>query len=406
MGSPRIDRAAGRAATSLLAWYARMRRDLPWRHRPDPYRVWISEIMLQQTTVAAAGPYFERFVARFPNVAALAAARESEVLALWSGLGYYRRARNLLAAARIVRDRHDGQVPTDPAALRALPGVGPYTAGAILSIGHGIPAPALDGNIIRVASRLGGVEEPVQRAATRRRLEGIVMGMMPAEKASIFNQALMDLGAMVCLPVAPLCRECPVAACCAARRSGRQAVIPLVPGRPRATAVDLVALVVTRPAGGKHQGVQGLLVKRSPGALLGGMWEFPLAPAGGSPLEAAGRLARQVGARATSIGGTIRHTITRHAIRLTLVRGEPAGHPEGSAARDTPSQAGGDGGAAAARLSTPLRPRPGRRWVELDRIASGDGAGAVTGAARKIAAMLAQKKPDGDVARITIRRNV
>jgi A/G-specific adenine glycosylase len=392
-GVPPARRAAGgtspaAAARRLLDWYARSARDLPWRRHPDPYRVWVSEILLQQTTVAAAGPYFERFVARFPDVRALAAAREPAVLALWSGLGYYHRARNLLAAARVIRDRHQGRVPHDPAALRALPGVGPYTTGAILSIGHGIPAAALDGNIVRVAARLGGVSEPVQRAATRRRLEKIVLDMMPAAEASAFNQALMDLGALVCLPAAPRCGECPVAGACAARRSGSQASIPLVPARPAALRVELVALVVTRRAPGKAGGVQALLARRAPAGLLGGMWEFPMAPLGRSPLDAAAGIAARLGARATSVAGRLRHAITRHAISITVVRGEPVGK-EVAAASYAASEPGRRADAAAAsRLATPLGARPVLWWVSPGEIAAGIDAGALTGATRKIARRL------------------
>src|SRR5216683_122358 len=187
---------------ALLAWYDRQRRDLPWRsppgERPDPYRVWLSEIMLQQTTVATVGPYFDRFVARWPDISALAAASLDEVLHLWQGLGYYARARNLHACARAVVDRHGGQFPDDPWRLRALPGIGDYTAAAIAAIAFDRPLAAVDGNVERVVARLYAERAPLP--AAKPRLRALAAALVPEERAGDFAQALMDLGAIICTP--------------------------------------------------------------------------------------------------------------------------------------------------------------------------------------------------------------
>ena len=208
-------------APALLEWFYRNQRILPFRTDPSPYHVWLSEIMLQQTRVSAALPYYERFLAALPDIPALAACEEEKLHKLWEGLGYYSRVRNLQKAARIVCEEYGGELPTDYDALRALPGIGDYTAGAIASISFGLAVPAVDGNVLRVFSRLyndsGVITEPgVKKAFTAR-----VMEHQPPEKAGDYNQALMELGALVCLPNgAPLCGQCPLAALCAARAAG------------------------------------------------------------------------------------------------------------------------------------------------------------------------------------------
>jgi A/G-specific adenine glycosylase len=215
------------ATNELLAWYAVDKRELPWRYeageRPDPYRVWLSEVMLQQTTVAAVRAYFAAFTERWPTVEALAAAPEAEVMSAWAGLGYYARARNLIACARTVAGEHEGRFPDEEAELRLLPGIGAYTAAAVAAIAFGKRAVVLDGNVERVAARLFAVAEPLP--AAKRRLRALVDGMTPDEGAGDFAQAMMDLGATICTPRSPACGRCPVAAGCAARAEGRPEAI-------------------------------------------------------------------------------------------------------------------------------------------------------------------------------------
>ena len=219
---------AGPSDVDLLAWYDRHRRKLPWRalpgETPDPYRVWLSEIMLQQTTVRAVAPYFARFTARWPDVRALAAAPLDDVLKLWAGLGYYARARNLHACAKAVVERHGGRFPQSQEELAALPGIGPYTAAAIAAIAFDAPAAAVDGNVERVVARLFAVEQnsPAAKPDIRRLTEGLV----PARRAGDFAQALMDLGATICTPKKPACALCPWMETCAARRARRSRDFP------------------------------------------------------------------------------------------------------------------------------------------------------------------------------------
>ncbi|HET7903271.1 MAG TPA: A/G-specific adenine glycosylase, partial [Candidatus Eisenbacteria bacterium] len=213
------DDRARRAA--LLRWYGRNRRDLPWRRARDPYAIWVSEIMLQQTRVETVVPYYERFLERFPTLHALARSSESSVLAAWSGLGYYRRARNLRDAASLVARDHGGAIPRDPAALRALPGIGAYTAAAIASIAFDRPAAAVDGNVVRVIARWDGRRGRRDDAALRRAVTARAESLAPGARPGDWTQALMELGATLCLPRDPLCERCPVARWCRARRGGR-----------------------------------------------------------------------------------------------------------------------------------------------------------------------------------------
>jgi A/G-specific adenine glycosylase len=211
----------------LLAWYRSGNRDLPWRRSRDPYFIWVSEIMLQQTRVDTVIPYFNRFVERFPTVRDLAEAPEEDVLKLWEGLGYYSRARNLQAAAREVTERYGGKIPDDKEAVSGLKGVGPYTAGAILSIAFNRPEPAVDGNVMRVLSRYFCIDEDIARPATRIRMEGLARELIPEGAAGDFNQALMELGALVCTPRSPHCLICPVMEHCAGRIAGREEELPV-----------------------------------------------------------------------------------------------------------------------------------------------------------------------------------
>jgi A/G-specific adenine glycosylase len=259
----------------MLAWGATQRQDLPWRRagadgRRDPYRVWVAEIMLQQTGAATVAPYFERFMARFPDVRALAAAPLDDVLKAWEGLGYYARARNLHAAAQAVAEA-GGEVPSEAASLRRLPGIGRYTLGAILSIAFGERAPILDGNVRRVLARLFAIQTDVRAAVTERELWGLAEALVPAEAPGAFNEALMDLGALVCVPGRPRCLVCPVQELCAARQLGIQDSLPVMPPRRKVPHYDVTAGVIWR------DGTRGefLVAQRPTHKMLGGLWEFP-----------------------------------------------------------------------------------------------------------------------------------
>ena len=278
----------------LLVWFDEEARDLPWRRTRDPYAILVSEIMLQQTRVETVIPYYERFLRTYPTVAALARASIDDVLKLWEGLGYYRRAHNLHGAARVIVALHGGRVPEDRASLRALPGIGPYTAAAVASIAFGGDEPVLDGNVIRVVSRLFRVEGDAARAATRRVLEERARSLVPAGRSGAFNEALMDLGARVCLARAPRCADCPVAGDCAARRDGDPTRFPERAARRPVPHRDVVAGVIwERAAGSGRRGRKLLLAQREAGDMLGGLWEFP-----GGTVEAGetleGALAREL----------------------------------------------------------------------------------------------------------------
>lgn len=270
-GASAIFAAMSVLAVRLLDWYARSRRHLPWRAMPggraDPYRVWLSEIMLQQTTVAAVQPYFLRFLERWPDMRALAAAPLEDVLTQWAGLGYYARARNLHACAREVASRHGGRLPAEEAVLRGLPGIGPYTAAAIAAIAFGRKATPVDGNIERVVARLFAIEEalPAAKALIRSHAEAIT----PEEGAGDFAQAMMDLGATICLPRAPLCERCPLAGVCAGRARGIAAALPRKAAKKERPRRHGVAFVLRRADGAI------LLRRRAPEGLLGGMTEVP-----------------------------------------------------------------------------------------------------------------------------------
>ena len=267
-------------AEPLLAWYDRHKRAMPWRDSPNPYRVWVSEIMLQQTRVETVIPYFERFLASLPDISALAAAPEDQLLKLWEGLGYYSRARNLQRAARMVMEEHGGQLPADPTALMRLPGIGAYTAGAIASIAFGIPAPAVDGNVLRVVTRLAADPSDIGSEAFRREVADRLLPLIPPERPGDFTQAVMELGAVVCLPRPdPLCGECPLSDMCLARRQGNPGDYPNRPSaRPRKEEILTVFALAS---------TAGILVRRRPAAgLLAGMWELPHLPGQMGPDEA------------------------------------------------------------------------------------------------------------------------
>lgn len=257
-------------AQPLLHWFWANHRVLPFRSDPTPYHVWVSEIMLQQTRVAAAVPYYERFVQELPDIPALAACEEERLLKLWEGLGYYSRVRNLQKAARIVCEQYGGQLPGDLAALKKLPGIGDYTAGAIASIGFGIPAPAVDGNVLRVFARLyndeGDIMQPAVKAATTQK----VMAQQPAEAPGDFNQALMELGALVCTPGQPDCAACPLQALCLGRQSGNPARLPQKAPKKARKKCE-ITLCLAQDAAGRW-----LLQKRGEQGVLAGLWQPPV----------------------------------------------------------------------------------------------------------------------------------
>jgi A/G-specific adenine glycosylase len=266
----------------LLDFYDATRRDLPWRRDTDPYRVWVSEIMLQQTRARAAIPYYERWLTRFPDLSALADAEPDAVLAAWEGLGYYSRARNLHRAACIVRDRLGGEVPADATSLRNLPGIGDYTAGAIASIAFGRREPAVDGNVRRVLARLHDWKHP--EAAT---LRTSAHDLVPDDRPGDFNQAMMELGATVCVPRTPRCDVCPVAQHCLARRRGTQDLHPAPRPAAPVPSFQMGTAAILDPAR------RALLVRRAERGLLAGMWSFPAAEVGARerPASAARRVA-------------------------------------------------------------------------------------------------------------------
>ncbi len=255
-------------STRILDWYSQHGRVLPWRDNPDPYSVWVSEIMLQQTRVDTVIPYFQRWMDRFPVVEKLAAATEQEVLSQWEGLGYYSRARNLYKAAGMIVEKYGGRLPDDLVELRKLPGVGKYTVGAIASMAFGVDAPTLDANIRRVFSRVFNVVEPADSAQGEKILWGLAEKHLPKGRAGDYNQALMDLGAAICLPHNPDCQHCPLKNLCKARMLGIQELRPALKPKYKIPHFIVTAAVIKR--NGKI-----LLAKRPSRGLLGGMWEFP-----------------------------------------------------------------------------------------------------------------------------------
>lgn len=259
----------GGVSEPLIRWFEQHRRLLPFRQEPSAYHIWISEIMLQQTRVSAALPYYERFVVELPDPAALAACEPDRLRKLWQGLGYYSRAANLQKAAGILCDRYGGELPADYDALRALPGIGDYTAGAIASIAFGIPVPAVDGNVLRVFARLTNDDSDITRPETKRAITRLVMEEMPRDRPGAYNEALMELGALVCLPNgAPRCGECPLAGQCAGRAAGRAETLPNKPPKPAKTVVPVTVALITGPRG-------VLLQRRAAKGLLAGLWQPP-----------------------------------------------------------------------------------------------------------------------------------
>lgn len=311
---------------ALLGWFEAEARDLPWRRTTDPYLIWLSEVILQQTRVDQGLPYYERFVEAFPTVFALASAPEDAVLKRWEGLGYYTRARNLHKAAKRVVDEYGGKLPGHPEVLQLLPGVGKYTAGAIASIAFGVRAPVVDGNVKRVLARLFDIDDPIDEVATDRALWALAESLVPAQRPGDFNQALMELGARICTPKSPLCEACPVAKYCQARRAGTQRARPVRVARKAVPHKEIVVACIERDG-------HFLLGKRPPSGLLGGLWEFPggkIEP-GETHAEALVRECREELGIAVRVGGMVacvKHAythlhVTLNVYRCTLTRGKP-----------------------------------------------------------------------------------
>lgn len=314
----------------LLRWYERHHRRLPWRIgprerargvRPDPYRVWLSEVMLQQTTVKAVGPYFERFAERWPTVSDLAAADERDVMAAWAGLGYYSRARNLIACARTVAARPGARFPDGEEALAALPGIGAYTAAAIAAIAFDRPAVVVDGNVERVVARLFTIDAPPP--GLKARVRDALLPLVPSERAGEFAEALMDLGATLCTPKKPACALCPWSEPCAARREGRQAELPARAAKKARPTRHGTAYVARREDGAI------LLRRRPPSGLLGGMSEVPGTEWSTEPPESSPPLRADWVAAARPV----EHVFTHFALKLAVERADvaaatpaPAGH--------------------------------------------------------------------------------
>ncbi len=297
----------------LLAWYDAHGRKLPFRGTKDPYRIWLSEIMLQQTRTETVGAYYARFLERFPDVFALAEASEQDVLKSWEGLGYYSRARNLHKAAKQIVGRYAGRFPASVDALRALPGVGDYTAAAVASIAFGLPAPAMDGNLTRVLSRFHGVREDVGAPSVKRRLLELAREDMPESRCGDFNQALMDLGATVCIPGTPDCEACPLRFLCDARQAGDAEELPVKTAAKPPKEISMAVALITC-------GERIWMTQRRE-ALLKNLWVFLMAENAGQP-DGVEKALKSAGVRAEFQEelGTARHVFTHRIWNMTLYR--------------------------------------------------------------------------------------
>lgn len=335
----------------LLSWYEARARDLPWRRTRDPYAIWVSEVMLQQTRVETAIPYYHRFLERFPTPRHLAEASVDAVLQSWAGLGYYRRARALWLAAREVTDRHAGRVPDDEASLRRLPGVGPYTAGAVLSIAYGAPLPVVDGNVARVLGRYFALPGDLRSGAGARGVWERARSLVPVDRPGDFNQALMELGATVCVPTAPRCAACPIAGGCEAYRRGEVDRFPARSPKKAPAVVRLFAIV-------GRDGDAVLLARRRQGGLFGGLWEPPMVEA--TSRQAARSSFALMGLDLSGVrlapSGSVRHVLTHRIFEVTVLRASrrlPLSRGAGGEAYDRLRYAPGSGSRLA--LSTLAR---------------------------------------------------
>jgi A/G-specific adenine glycosylase len=303
----------------LLAWFSVRKRDLPWRRTKDPYRIWLSEIMLQQTRVSVVVPYYESFLLRFPDMQSLARARAEAVLSHWAGLGYYSRAENMLRAAQEIDARHAGRFPSEYKAALALPGIGSYTAAAVFSIAYEKPLAVLDGNVARVLARLGAVRGELRAPKVWRKLEVTAQELLDRKTPGDWNQAMMELGATICLPRSPKCGECPVAHWCKARKLGIAGILPDARKKRAAIKVTLAAAVLLDPSG------RTLLVRRpgDDGALFSRMWQFPAIE---TPADASLNLAqhlKEIFKVKVTAGQMIRLTTARHTVTFREIRLEP-----------------------------------------------------------------------------------
>lgn len=304
-------------ASSVVAHYATVRRDLPWRRTRDPYAIWVSEIMLQQTRVQTVIPYWERWMQKFPTVTALARAPLDDVLASWAGLGYYSRARNLHTGAQTVATKWAGALPSRASELRAVPGIGPYTAGAIASIAFGERAPLVDGNVARVLARVYGITDDIKSTTGQRVLwqrAGDLMTALPASaRPGDLNQGLMELGATLCAPASPRCLVCPLSACCIAARTGKQAELPVVARRKKESELP----ILSRAALWIFARGKLVLARRRPEGLFGGLWELPQ---GEDALE----VARTLGVTRLDRTPVAHHdqTLTHRRLRISVFCGE------------------------------------------------------------------------------------
>jgi A/G-specific adenine glycosylase len=315
------------AATKILHWYARHGRDLPWRHTTNPYAIWVSEIMLQQTQVETVLPYYRRFLSRFPTVHSLARASLEEVLKAWENMGYYSRARHLHEAAKEIVKRWKGEIPSSLEDLLQLPGVGPYTAAAVASITCGLRAPAVDGNVQRVVCRLFAIQKPLNHGPTKKRIQKLAQELIPHRYPGRFNQGLMDLGALICTPRRPSCPACPLSELCLAAKKECQETLPVKGKRRRLLHKSMAAAILTDSKG------RFLVVQRHPAGLLGGLWKFP----GGemnsdetlqdtllrSVREELG-ISVRVGEKLLSVDHVYTHfTLTIHVFRCAIRMGKP-----------------------------------------------------------------------------------
>ena len=304
-------RPAGEVRAKLLNWYRAHRRDLPWRKTRDPYAIWVSEIMLQQTRVDTVIPYYKAFLARWPTVTDLADADPDDIRAAWSGLGYYRRARLMMDAARLVRDRFDGHLPETAEALLALPGFGRYTAGAVASIAFDAPAAAVDGNVARVLARLDGIHGDLTRGAPLRALWALAENLAPGEAPGEYTQAVIELGALVCATKRPKCLLCPVAEACVAHAEGLTDQIPAPKKKIARRSIELTALLWCTEG-------QILLQQQPEGGLFAGLWTPPLFEGTLEP-DAAQQLAPSPVQRGRVVG-EMKHILTHRDLRVRLIR--------------------------------------------------------------------------------------
>jgi A/G-specific adenine glycosylase len=297
---------------NLLAWFDRHARVLPWRTSSrDPYAVWVSEIMLQQTRVSTVVPYFERFLEKFPNVPTLAEAELDDVLAAWSGLGYYRRARALHAAARQLHERGEATLPGDFDALLKLSGIGQYTAAAIASMAFGQPVAVVDGNVLRVLARITADDGPIEATSTQKRIRAVADSLVGPDRPGSLNEAMMELGATVCTPTSPTCLTCPIRKLCGAHRDGVVDLLPVTTKKKASPRVRLVAFVVA------HED-RVLMCRRREDGLFGGLWEPPMVQAPSSSYER--KLASQVGGKAVRVRGKVEHVLTHRVLEVVVMR--------------------------------------------------------------------------------------